>query len=99
PAPPPSPPGPNSAAAHEPDKAEHAYLDALKLGPQSELILTDLAVTYELQGRTDKAIELYQRILALNPQSVPVRRRLAGIYAGQKKFDEALSQFQALEQT
>src|SRR5439155_24640164 len=60
------------AAARQLDKAEHAYLDALKPGPQSELILTDLAVTYELPGRTDKAIALHPHIMALNPQSVPV---------------------------
>jgi tetratricopeptide (TPR) repeat protein len=66
------------AAARSSTSAERYYLDALKLSPQSELILTDLAATYELQGRGDKAIELYERVLAINPRSVPVRRRLGG---------------------
>src|SRR4029077_19881486 len=73
------------------------YLEALKLNPQSELILTDLGLAYELQGRSDKAIELYQRILAMNPNSVPVRRRLGSLYVGQKKLDDALAQFQEME--
>src|SRR5436853_6755980 len=59
--------------------------------------MSDLALTYELQGRPDKAIELYHRILTLNPNSVIARRRLGGLYVGQKKLDEALSQFQEME--
>ena len=75
------------AGARQLDKAERYYLEALKLSPQSELILTDLAVTYEAQGKSQKAIELYERILAANPESVVVRRRLGAIYVGQKRFE------------
>ena len=39
------------AASGQLDQAEQYYLEALKLSPQSELVLTDLAVAYELQGR------------------------------------------------
>src|SRR5213079_1242689 len=42
----------NYAKARQLYKAEHAYMDAFNIEPQSDLILTHLAVTYELQGLT-----------------------------------------------
>ena len=85
------------AAARQLDKAERYYLEALKLNPQSELILTDLALAYELQGRTDKAIELYQRILALNPQSVTCAAGSAASTSGRSGSTRRSSQFRELE--
>ena len=62
------------------------------------MILTDLGITYELQGHNEKAIALYERILAANPENTLVRRRLGGIYIGQRRLDDALEQFRAIEQ-
>jgi tetratricopeptide (TPR) repeat protein len=62
------------------------------------MILTDLGITYELQGHSQKAIALYERILAANPENTLVRRRLGGIYIGQRRLDDALEQFRAIEQ-
>jgi hypothetical protein len=52
------------AAARQLDTAERYYSTRSSWSPQSELVLTDLAITYASPGRTDKAIDLYNRILA-----------------------------------
>ena len=86
------------AAAGQLDKAERYYLEALKLSPQSELILTDLAVAYELQGTSREG----DRALRAHPRAEPARASSsaaawAAIYVGQKRLDEALKQFRELE--
>ena len=40
--------------------AEQSYRRALELNPKSEAVLMDLALVYELQGKTEEAIQTYQ---------------------------------------
>ena len=74
--------------------AEQSYRKALELNPKSEAVLMDLALVYELEGKTEEAIQTYQRLLQVNPQNVWARNRLGELYVGQNKLDEALSQFE-----
>jgi tetratricopeptide (TPR) repeat protein len=75
----------------------YSYVPYIGLSIMIAWSLTDLAVAYEAQGKSQKAIELYERILAANPDSVIVRRRLGAIYVGQKRFEDALKQFREIE--
>ncbi len=77
--------------------AEQSFRKALELNPKSEAVLMDLALVYELEGKTEDAIQTYQRLLQVNPQHVWSRRRLGELYVGQNKLDEALRQFERLE--
>ena len=63
---------------------------ALRINPQSEPVLIDLALLYEASQRTDEAIQLYEQVLKANPRRTNIRRRLGGLYARQRKFDDAL---------
>ncbi len=71
--------------------AEQSYRKALEFNPKSEAVLLDLALVYELEGKTEEAIQTYQRLLQVNAQNVWARRRLGELYVGQNKLDEALA--------
>ena len=43
--------------------AEQSYRKALEFNPKSEAVLSDLALVYELEGKTEDAIQTYQRLL------------------------------------
>jgi tetratricopeptide (TPR) repeat protein len=38
--------------------AEQSYRKALELNPKSEAVLLDLALVYELEGKTEEAIQI-----------------------------------------
>ena len=44
--------------------AEQSYRKALEFNPKSEAVLLDLALVYELEGKTEDAIQTYQRLAA-----------------------------------
>ena len=50
--------------------AEQSYRKALELNPKSEAVLMDLALVYELEGKTEDAIQAYQRSFRSMPERV-----------------------------
>ena len=44
--------------------AEQSYRKALEFNPKSEAVLLDLALVYELEGKTEEAMQTYQRLFA-----------------------------------
>ena len=66
--------------------AEQSYRKALELNPKSEAVLSDLALVYELEGKTEDAMQMYQRLLQVSPQNVWARRRLGELYVGPKQI-------------
>ena len=46
--------------------AEQSFRKALEFNPKSEAVLLDLALVYELEGKTEDAIQTYQRLLQVN---------------------------------
>jgi Tfp pilus assembly protein PilF len=46
--------------------AEQSFRKALELNPKSEAVLMDLALLYELEGKTEEEIQTYQRLLQVN---------------------------------
>ena len=44
--------------------AEQSYRKALELSPKSEAVLMDLALVYELEGKTEEAIQSLSALLA-----------------------------------
>ena len=72
--------------------ADAYYQKALDINPHSQLVLLDLAVLRELQGRPKDAIALYQKILQTDPTNDEVHKRLAVLYGGDKNVDAAVGQ-------
>ena len=44
--------------------AEQSYRKALELNPKSEAVLMDLALVYELEGKTEEAIQILSTLVA-----------------------------------
>ena len=80
------------------DQAEGLYQQALQLNPQSELVLLDLGLLYEMGKKNDEGGRRLPADARREPAAAPSPASAsAGLYVGQKKLDEALEQFRELE--
>src|ERR1700759_2025707 len=79
-------------AAKDYTAAEAYYQKALDVNPNSQLVLLDLAVLRELQGRPKDAIGLYQRILQVDPNNGEVHKRLAVLIGTDKSVEATVNQ-------
>ena len=63
------------------DKAIEAYEKALKIDPQSPILLTELAVIYLRQGKIDPALKLAEQSIQSAPDYAPAYLLLGQLYA------------------
>jgi tetratricopeptide (TPR) repeat protein len=71
------------------DRAEHLLLRALAVEPDALDLLNNLAVTYELQGRTREAEALTRLVLERDPGNVFANARLSRLHLDRGEIDEA----------
>jgi len=62
------------------NKAEDAFLEALRLNKRLEPALFDLATLYQMMERPADAIEIYEKLLGFHPHNVEARERLLSLY-------------------
>lgn len=86
--------------AGHPDAAIGAYLDALRLDPDSSAAAFELGETYEAQGNHAEAARYYREAVRADPDNVEARLALADLYQGpleqpelaEREYSAALSQ-------
>lgn len=81
--------------AHEYDKADAKYSEALKLDPKNPIILSDLASIQLQEGRKDEAEKSISAAVAIAPEDAFNQMVLGQLKFEQKKYDDA---FNALSQ-
>jgi arylsulfatase A-like enzyme/Tfp pilus assembly protein PilF len=75
--------------AEKVDEAIAQYQEALRLQPDNELALSNLANVYRAQGRHDAALEGYRRVLELEPRNPQTWYQMATLYLDRADVKEA----------
>jgi Flp pilus assembly protein TadD len=77
----------------KPKDAEQAYLEALKINPNSPKYLNNMGFSFFSRGDYKEAAETYQKALALAPNNVQIHNNLGFAYGMLGRYDEALAEF------
>jgi TolB-like protein/Flp pilus assembly protein TadD len=78
----------------DPESAEHEYLKALALNPNSVDTLLRMSWLYAESGRFDEAYRHTQRAVELDPLSTTVRNAMGQVYYLSRQFDLAVENFE-----
>src|SRR5260370_4137425 len=61
------------------------------------MVLLDLAMLREIEGKTKQAEEYYNKVLQINPTNGTALKLLAQLHVGEKNYDRALTDLKKLE--
>jgi len=75
------------------EEAAAHFLEALRIKPDHERALVNLANILTARGKVDEAVSLYRRALRIDAKSVEAHTNLAVTLAGQGRTEEAVSHF------
>ncbi|MBW1705710.1 MAG: tetratricopeptide repeat protein [Deltaproteobacteria bacterium] len=81
------------------NKAEDAFLEALRLNKRLEPALFDLATLYQMMERSVDAIETYEKLLGFYPHNAEARERLLSLYfkvGMEKKAEQQIQKIKEL---
>jgi len=78
------------ANKNENEKAVKEFQKALKIDPENEEAMYNLACTYSDMGEYLKSYELFKTIINKNPKNINAFNNLALMYARQGKYNDAL---------
>jgi O-antigen ligase len=73
------------------EDSEACFEKAYQLTPYNIQVITNLASTYQLTGKTDEAIALYHDALKISKDFDEAKLNLAALYFNKKDFDKAYS--------
>jgi O-antigen ligase len=76
---------------NRPEESEACFEKAYKLTPYNIQVITNLASTYQLNGRPDEAIALYNEALKISGNFDEAKLSLAALYFNKKEYDKAFS--------
>jgi TolB-like protein/Flp pilus assembly protein TadD len=77
-------------------EAEAAFLEALRINPQSVAAMVELADTYRLQQRSAEALEMLRGAIGLEPGNWRVYSSLGYFHYRRGEYDEAAAQFEVV---
>ena len=78
------------------ERAEEAYLHAIKLKPDYFSAYFGLGFVYEGQKRLDKSIESLKKAVNIFPGSAEARNKLGFVYAQKGMFKKAIDEFEKI---
>ncbi len=78
--------------------AENAFLDVLRLSPQSIQTMWGLARLKTLQGELEEALSWYQKVLEVRPDNVNAKVNVARLYERLGEEEKALVYYRGLAQ-
>ncbi|MEW6265581.1 MAG: tetratricopeptide repeat protein [Thermodesulfobacteriota bacterium] len=74
---------------HMEEKAEAAYMQAMKINPNTLNVYNSLGILYRRQGRYQDAIKMYRKALRVSPFDEHIQYNLARVYMAAKDFGHA----------
>ena len=70
-------------------EAEEAYLEILKVNPDTKNVFNSLGILYRRQERFRESLEQYQKALKVHPNDETINYNIARVYVSLKEFEPA----------
>lgn len=74
---------------NRPEESQECFEKAYQLSPYNIQVITNLASTYQVNGKVDEAIELYNEALKISKDFDEAKLNLAALYFNKKEYDKA----------
>jgi membrane associated rhomboid family serine protease/tetratricopeptide (TPR) repeat protein len=79
---------------HQTSQAIRDLNEAVRINPDSQGAMLDLASAYQIAGNMAEAQQTLDRLLRLNPRNLEALETLADLFASQKRYRPAIEQYQ-----
>ncbi|WP_445453675.1 O-antigen ligase family protein [Flavobacterium sp. 25HG05S-40] len=74
---------------NRPEESEACFTKAYQLTPYNIQVMTNLASTYQINGKTEEAEALFKKALKISNRFDEAKLNLAALYFNQKEYDKA----------